>query len=429
MGSPPITAVANDGNGHAHLATNETPAGSLFYAGCISCTLSYPDATGQIEQNASSAALAIGANGAPHLAYLKDDTIVYTQWFGNGWLTVPVISGLSDVRDVQGAFGASGQPFALYINAGDVLRVATRDADAWTDRVIDNHVASAAIATTRAGTPALAYVSAKTGKALLYAHLTDLGWITETVATDMPTSGATIITRLMLDTADNPHIVVIDRANARPIRHAWRMAGVWKTQELDVNAPASNSADAWLMRDAAGTPHLAYTNSFESTGSSAAVIFRVWRDGQWREGTFYGFASSQIRAVVMGPDSLPRIVYDDVSPNLTGCWHATWKPTGWSVREAGPAYCGPVATAVGRDNATTFVTYSSGSQPVVKLYRGQLTEFVSDTIATVNGSPSLWTGIDGRGRQHVFVYDALGAGLTAYVGTPPGRVLLPHLSR
>jgi hypothetical protein len=271
LGSPPIAAVANDRNGYAHFATNQAPAGPLFYAGCLSCTLGHPQAIGQIEQNAGSAALAIGANGAPHLAYLKDDTIVYAQWFGNGWLRVPVVQGLSDVRDVQGAFGASGQAFAMYINAGSVLRVATRDADTWTDRVIDNHVASAAIATTRAGAPALAYVSESPGKALLYASLTDLGWVTETVATDMPTSGAAVITRMMLDTADAPQIIVIDRANARPIRHAWRIAGVWKIQELDVDAPASNSADAWLMRDAEGTPHLAYTNAFESTGSSAAV--------------------------------------------------------------------------------------------------------------------------------------------------------------
>lgn len=169
------------------------------------------------------------------------------------------------------------------------------------------------------GRPALAYG----GDHLYYAWREDAGWQFET-ADEAPAVGASA--SLAITASGEPAIAYYDAFN-RDLKYARRSAGGW-TQEV-VDGAGDAGSTAALALDRAGRPHIAYHRD-AGDGTAAMLAYARWDGSQWQLGKVADVALSA-RHISLALDSgdRPQISFYDTA--AAALRFARWTGATWEL--------------------------------------------------------------------------------------------------
>lgn len=322
--------LALDGTGRAHITYERYTGGAIH-----STALQYVHEVqgGWQEETlapgASMGAIAVGADGHPHVAYTAGDAI-YAFWDGAAWVK-EVAAGSSVQPDGAPslALGTGGRPHLAYIGA--TLAYFAHTEAGWEPEVVDRSEAAGfgnALALDAAGGPHIAYQRVETKPTgglsqLMYVQPGSGGWEAQTVysvTADALGTGVADSLDLALDRAGNPHIgFVTGEFNARTLRYAAWGGGKWTVEAVDTFAGTGQVA---LALDAADQPRLAY--------GANELRYAHRQDGQWVVQTVAAAAQSfDIRAasLALGNGDRPSIsFYDTYMLRL-----ARWNGAAWEI--------------------------------------------------------------------------------------------------
>lgn len=203
--------------------------------------------------------LALDTNGNPHITYSQPGGDKYAYKTSNGWIPEQIDrAGSSLVLD------SANDPHITYIASGEV-KYAHRIANGWiieTVNTIGNGIGTTsgqkvALALDKAGNPYVSYNFVNGSQNdLKYAYRTASGWVSETVdsATNLHSVGWA--SSIAVDSAGNPHISY-DRIDLGVVKYARRTGNGWST-ELVATFGLNTYSETSLVLDSADNPHMLY---------------------------------------------------------------------------------------------------------------------------------------------------------------------------
>jgi hypothetical protein len=202
-------------------------------------------------------ALAVDGQGRPGIAYTYHNRLLHASPSGSVWRSDLVDSSVAGGASL--AILANGAPHISYIRDG--LWVATRDAAGWRTEIVHAYSSwegQSALAIDGAGRPHIGcYLRLynQPGE-LFYAVRSATGWQVEAVDGGAGQDVGRFVS-LALDAAGRPHLSYYDAANGA-LKYAWRDAAGWHVQTVDGDQETDVGQYTALVLDGAGRPIISY---------------------------------------------------------------------------------------------------------------------------------------------------------------------------
>ncbi len=210
--------------------------------------------------------MALDALGRQHLAYRDGSGAVYiARWNGSAWDQVLLEAGGQDywrISDIKTALAltADGRAYVAFISEDRSLRLARETTTGWITQTVANNVittgpAPFALALDSDGTPHLSYF--ESNWTLTYARWIGTDWERRTVmTTNYYTWYSMANMALAVDSRGAPHLFFASPDTKGILRHARWNGSEWISEELDVNVDYYTRVA--LVVDRVDVPHVAY---------------------------------------------------------------------------------------------------------------------------------------------------------------------------
>ena len=361
----------------------------------------YRDAGGwhtqRVGYGGSHQSLALSQDGRAHISYNSgtgdnDLKYAYQDEETHTWNSLTVESEGATGLATALALDADGFPHIRYykdISQGDdyldgELRYAFQDPGGWHVQVIDHEGDAgeyASLAVDAQGRAQVSYFDSTHGD-LKYALQFASGWITSTVD-----SAGTVgqWTSLAIDGADYPHISYYDETRS-DLRYAYQDASGWYTQTIDVGDVSPGTA---LALDEDGYGRISY--------AKAGYLYYAVQDAAgWITGTT-GIASSGSPSMVLDVDGYAHVVH-------SACEYSYQDASGWHSEFVGSgAFCDLALDSSGYPHISY---YASGVQRDLKYAYKNVGGWHDLTLDTA-GDVGLYTSIalDASNGVHISYYN------------------------
>jgi hypothetical protein len=202
-------------------------------------------------------ALAVDGQGRPGIAYTYHNRLLYASPSGSVWrsdLVDPSVAGGASL-----AILANGAPHISYVRDG--LRYATRDAAGWHTEIVHAYSAwegQSALAIDGTGQPHIGCYLRPYNQPgqLFYAVRSASGWQVEAVDGGAGQDVGRFVS-LALDAAGRPHLSYYDAASGA-LKYAWRDAAGWHVQTVDGDQGTDVGQYTALVLAEAGRPIISY---------------------------------------------------------------------------------------------------------------------------------------------------------------------------
>lgn len=310
-----------------------------------------------INQFSSPSSVALYSSGAPAICY-RNWTVAFGQLDfaskSSGQWVIETLAGTSNMDHPSLQIDAQDHAKVTYgvvDAAGHFLWFAEKDLN-WSYQLVDSasHVfpileADQSLALDATGAPRIAYTRARQESMELWYTSRNAGiWTKEMVATS-PTQQlwANPEVSLALNNQGSPRIVytrVAESAGDINLKFAWKEAGAWTVESVDVAADARVSALPSLALDTLGNPHVAYVE-FDQLSEQTYLAYATKSGGSWTVETVGSGPISQgyIYYVSIAVDAQGRvhIAYPDGDGLLERLWLATRTSSGaWLTSTVDP---------------------------------------------------------------------------------------------
>lgn len=315
-------------------------------------------------RSAAYPALALDANGAPHVAYSLYDAIVYRRWTGSQWLSETVAQptmGDLQVGPTALTLDSQGQPHLsgftcnmFYCRA----LYASRIGDQWTiDLPIPGDDALALDGNDR---PHLSYNEGNVVGSIQfkYAYWTGSAWISTTLVSNLPTGA---YSSLQLDDSDAPHL----SHNAHGhLTYAYLAGSSWITQAVE--GSGNTVGENALALDNTGQPHISYYD-----GDQQALRYAVLSGGQWTIQTVDHTGKDASSALALDSQGRPHIAYYHQPQQAFK--YAYWTGNTWQIYTIGHSTFAAIELALDANDLPRLVyIQASASDSVITLAWGEL---------------------------------------------------------
>ena len=301
-----------------------------------------------------TASIAVGADGAAHVAYLDDNVVSHLWRTPSGWQIQQVDAGWSVNVPLEAKVDADGFFHIGYFETvNDRLRHATNRSGSWVVRESDQSVncwRELHLGTDAAGR---AYLSAYTVDEDDLWFVADLGDAWRVRQVD-PGGDISYSLSIALDDNDQPHAGMINGAvYSDHVFHATKVGGTWRATVVE------DGIDAWIEQDtavdSAGRPHIAWQSEGED------VYYSVLKDNQWQtelldNDTGVGYDMN----LVLDADDNAHLLYANDWPYEL--FYATNKSGAWQIQEVDSLAYNPTTAslAIGTDGRPHVAYYMYG---------------------------------------------------------------------
>jgi hypothetical protein len=422
------TSLAVDASGRPHIAYLDMSNAQVKYAWLDGESWHFAD-VGQADTEGAHTSLAVDSLGQPHISYVDDGlkALVHASRHSStalaalgdgGWTKQPVdyLGWASSFRDSL-ALDGQGHPHVAY---GDYIERSIKykwfDGAAWqVETVVDNwsYADLPSFALDGSGRPHLAYFDNST-KNMMYAWRDGTSWHSEIAIED--SGGSQPV--LALDPEGRPHIAFSTRlrrpdtslvfaSRAQPPTVSAGDGATWRPEIVPTLSDPGVGDDVSLVMDAAGRPHIVYTDL-----TNGLHLEYAWRDG----------ATWQVETVLtgsIGPTGLgnalaldgagrPHIAYyESTHHNLKVTWH---DGTVWWTEDVDAESQVEGQTSIALDaTGATHITYYDGDVGALRYARRIGANWYTETVPVDEGGDvgrfnSL--DLDGAGRPHIVYSDA-----------------------
>ena len=256
VSQPHNVSIATDkvGNLHMALTTGGTP-GSLQYTVKHGKTWSSYQAVDPL--GAFSVKIATGPDNQPHIAYSNGQSLMHASFDGTNWTIEEIPTGPYGAAASAIVVADDGTVHIAYANLA-VCDAIKPPGGGWTNSCTGDGGFYPSLALNLKGMPHLSYTTgnAYTGD-LRYAHLTDSGWIIETIDSEAIVQGSVNGSAIAVDASGIPKITYIKDNGAQRDPTTWAYAtkstGSWQITAID-HSPLQICC-AGLALDSAGLAH------------------------------------------------------------------------------------------------------------------------------------------------------------------------------
>jgi len=270
--------------------------------------------------------LAVGAAGAPTVAYFSAGRLKFAHWVGDQWIGETIHFGTPDANfpsTISLALDAFDRSHISYSSVGGQLWYAFDQGGYWVIVPVDAYGLFTSLALDTSNRPHITYyeLNTITLKHAQAAEDPSTGWEIETIS-NIESWGNT---SLALNGAGSPHVAFLDlRDGYRSLVYAQRAGAAWSAQQIDVNEPGVSAA---LALDAQHTPYVGY---YDHSRRGAQVD--RWNGATW-ESAFTGANDIEsVEALTIDANGYPHIAYvDGWTPMVIN--YAYWQGERWVIRQ------------------------------------------------------------------------------------------------
>ncbi len=283
--------------------------------------------------------LALDLNGAPHIAYFRDDFtrsggLMYASWTGSAWSLQVVDEDSYKGKDNCLAFDSLGKPHISYWDDWDGVKYASWNGSAWVTEMIDTGVAVDALGQTSlafaAGDVPLAAVALGSGDShltYLYKRASGGGWFRDYI-------GVGRFPSLAVTPDGKPHASFFDYEQGA-LRYAsleaWAVVPpyTWKYETIDYGAQVGQGVSAAVDRQ--GQPHVAYMDLTHGLLKYATLEYGFWKTSSV---DVPGIVPAHGHSIALDPMGRPHIAYVDYKTKQV--MYASYDGKSWTAEVVAP---------------------------------------------------------------------------------------------
>ncbi|MEZ5038559.1 MAG: T9SS type A sorting domain-containing protein [Saprospiraceae bacterium] len=291
--------------------------------------------------------IALDKNGLPAIAvhnHTDEDENIYRKTATGTWTTLRVEDPGHDGWDSSLAFDGNNQPHTSSVDPAmfgsqNSIEYASYDGVSWHREAIGAgpvpYAFSTSLALDSQGRPHIVFFD-QVNDDLKYAKKVNGQWMIENIST-----AGGFFASLVLDAEDQPHVSYyrVTNGNEGMVFYAWWNGSTWENQPVDMlkNAPIGFTGSrniTSLAMDATGVFHLSY-------GDRNVVKYAVLKNGTWEIETAVDETETSVRlgsqtSLALGPDGRPHITYFEVTSEtpLNGKVKYATKLTTTAVKES-----------------------------------------------------------------------------------------------
>jgi hypothetical protein len=376
------------------------------------------------------ATLAVDGNDHAHVAFPYSAYLHYVHNDGPSWQEEIVDQAAHAEPYSSLAFDGQGTPyvsFFIHVQASPQywqLKVAHYDGTAWQSEVVTTgrEGAENSLALDANGYPHISYASCD------YTHNEcDLGYtcfdgtawqsLIVDAAGDVGGHNA-----LAVDAAGHPHIAYSD-ATQGTVKYAWYDGTAWHIEAVD-GTGAGHSADTSLAVDGAGRPHIAYYDHNSGSLKYAYHDGSAWQIQMIDDSAYY---VGLYNAIALDGTGSPHIAYCADWPD-DALKYAYYDGAAWHVEQIAIVGCtGRTSLALDAQDRP-HIAYGDQEEAAIRYvwHDGTAWQFERVTAPAIY-APSSWLALDGAGRPHISYRDFNSDIL--YASRPVGCVYLPQVIR
>jgi hypothetical protein len=260
------SSLAFDSSGQPHISFLKGNGPFPRYAHRVGTTWNVVTVENQGAGGATGyrSSLALDTANHPHISYLLKFVtgnvftydLRYAVFDGSAWTLETVDSQGTTGWDSSLALTTTGAPrISYHTDLPNVVRVATKGADAWTSESVADGGKPSSLRLDSAGRPRIAF-NGSPGSSARFAYRDDAGWKAETIGTQGFVQARRPFVSLALDSAEAPHVAFVDYLN-RALKYASRSSdGTWTATVIDEGGDVGDFCS--LQIDRQDVAHISY---------------------------------------------------------------------------------------------------------------------------------------------------------------------------